>query len=64
MVPPEPEALPESSEALRATIRELRQDRDADRAKIAALEKRLDDLDSEIIDESEDDEPEEDEPWQ
>jgi chaperonin cofactor prefoldin len=59
-----PDDLPESSEALRTKIRDLEKDNAANREEIAALKKRLDDLDSEIIDESEGDEAEgEDEPW-
>jgi len=50
-----PEDLPDSSEALRAKIRDLEGESAANRSEIAALKKRLDDLDSEIIDESEPD---------
>jgi hypothetical protein len=41
------------AEALRVKMRDLEKNDAASREKIAALEKRLDDLDSEIIDESE-----------
>jgi Arc/MetJ-type ribon-helix-helix transcriptional regulator len=58
-----PDDLPESSEALRAKIRDLEKESAANREEIAALKKRLDDLDSEIIDESEGDDAGEDEPW-